>query len=282
MIYFRVYIENYDGATRDLSMVEDGAYWRLLRHYYSTELPIPLDSDKVARICKAITLEERAAIEAVLDRFFIRQDDGWHNKRADEEIDVSRTARANGSRGGRPAKTETETGTVTGSETEQVTQTVTQSGTGSGHPSNHLTTYPPNHLALQPSSQVPSASAAPRGRAKPTETGPTWEAYSQAYLARWNVVPVRNARVNGQLASLVRCIGAAESPDVAAFFVRHNRAHYVQAKHSTSLLARDAEGLRTEWATGRQVSETEARQGDRTMATGNAFGALIEEAQSHG
>lgn len=277
MIYFRCYIENYDGDTRDLSMMEDGAYGRLLRHYYSTELPIPLDSDKVARICKAITLEERAAIESVLDRYFIRQPDGWHNKRADTEINVANTARANGSRGGRPGnKTEDETQTITGSQTKTATGSETQTITGTGHPSSRLAFNPTTPSTSQPSNQLPSA----RSRSRPAETGATWEAYCGAFKSRYGVDPVRNARVNGQLASLVRCVGATEAPGVAAFFVAHNRSVYVQAKHSTSLLARDAEGLRTEWATGTRVSETEARQADRTMATGNAFGALIDAARA--
>lgn len=280
MIYFRCYIEAFDGATVDISMLEDGAYNRLLRHYYRTEQALPLNSDRLARICKAITLEERAAVEAVLDRFFIRQDDGWHNERADHEIAVSKTARANGSRGGRPSEQETEdiTGTKTGIETGRKTETRTGSETGSGHPSSlsTKTILPP----LQPSNQPPSADAPRRGRKGGGDTVPTWEAYSQAYQHRYGIEPVRNARVNGQLASLIRCVPVAEAPDVAAFYVRHNRAQYVAAKHSTSLLARDAEGLRTEWATKRQVSETEARHGDRTMATGNAFALLIEEARA--
>ncbi len=282
MIYFRCYIEAFEGATVDLSMLEDGAYNRLLRHYYRTEQSLPLNSDRLARICKAITLEERAAVEAVLDRFFIRQPDGWHNERADHEVAVSQTARENGSRGGRPAepttghKTGSETEVITRKETGSITGSETGQGGGSGHPSSLLTktilstTQPPN--------QLPSARA-PRGGPK-AETVETWEAYSQAYSQRYGVAPVRNARVNGQLSSLVRSVGKVEAPAVAEFYVRHNRAVYVQAKHSTNLLARDAEGLRTDWARGRGVSETEARQADRTMATGNAFGPLIDAAKA--
>lgn len=282
MIYFRCYIEAYDGATVDVSMLEDGAYGRLLRHYYRTEAPLPLNSDRLARICKAISLEERAAVESVLDRFFIRHDDGWHNERADHEIAVSRTARANGSRGGRPSEAETEvgTGTITGSQTVDVTGSVTGVGTGSGHPSSlsTKTILPPS----QPPNQPLSADASPRGGRKtpPTDTTATWDAYRGAYANRYREEPRRNARVNGQLATLVRAIGKDEAPDVAAFYVRHNRADYVKALHPTSLLARDAESLRTAWATNRRVSDTEARQADRTMATGNAFGPLIDEARA--
>lgn len=286
MIYFRCYIEAYDRATTDLSALEDGTYYRLLRHYYKAEAPLPLDSDKLARICRAITLEERAAIAAVLDRFFIRQSDGWHNERADHEIHVSRTARENGSRGGRPsAETEHETGneteTATESQTEDRTDAEAKDGTGSGQPINQNNPF--NLSTSQPSTQPPSARATRSGRkTPPCDTSDAWSAYSDAYAKRYGEAPVRNARVNGQLANLIRCIGKDEAPKVAAFYVGHNRATYVQAKHPTSLLIRDAEGLRTEWATNRRVSETEARQGDRTMATGNAFAKLLEEADRGG
>jgi uncharacterized protein YdaU (DUF1376 family) len=278
MIYFRCYIEDYDDATSDLAPLEDGMFFRLLRHYYRTELPLPLDSDRLARICRAIALDERAAIAAVLDRFFIRRPDGYHNERADHEIEVSKTARENGSRGGRPsAGTEARTGSETGSETGCETQPQTGEGTGTGQPVNQ--NNPSNLLTSQPSTQPPSADAARRGARKPSETGETWESYRQAYADRYGEDPVRNQRVNGQLASVVRCVGAAEAPAVAAFYVRHNRADYVKALHPASLMARDAESLRTAWAANRTVSDTEARQADRTMATGNAFAPLIEQAR---
>lgn len=275
MIYFRCYIEAFESATVDLSMLEDGAYNRLLRHYYRTEEPLPLNSDRLARICKAITLEERAAVSAVLERFFIQMEDGWHNERADHEIEVSRTARSNGSRGGRPAESATgdRTGIETGSQTGRETETQTGAGTGSGQPSSlsTKTILPPS----QPSTQPPSARAARGG-----VTVEAWESYRSTYFQRYGVEPVRNARVNGQLASLVRSVGEVEAPAVAAFYVRHNRADYVRAGHTTNLLAKHAESLRTEWARGRAVSDTEARQADRTMATGNAFAPLIAAAKA--
>jgi uncharacterized protein YdaU (DUF1376 family) len=282
MIYFRCYIENYDDATADLSALEDGIYFRLLRHYYRKEQPLPLNSDRLAGIARAIRLEERAAIETILSRFFTRESDGWHHERADHEIAVSKTARANGSRGGRPSEQEDEekTGGETGLITGRQTEPRTDQQTGSGHPSSLLTKTTLQNLL--PSQPIPLPDdAARRSARKPGETNATWEAYRGAYSTRYGADPVRNGRVNGQLASVVRCLGS-EAPDVAAFFVRHNRADYVKALHPTSLLARDAESLRTAWASNRSVSETEARQADRTMATDNAFAPLIAQAKARG
>lgn len=61
-------------------------YTRMLRRYYLTEAPLPADMAQVARLVGARQPEEVAAVEAVLGEFFTMQDDGWHQKRADENI----------------------------------------------------------------------------------------------------------------------------------------------------------------------------------------------------
>ncbi len=136
-----------------------------------------------------------------------------------------------------------------------------------------------------PSAAASAAPAAERpergdGKAKPeSATAETWDAYSAAYLRRWHAAPVRNARVNSQVVQFVKRIGAQESPGVAAFYLGSNRGLYVSAKHPVNLLLRDAEALRTEWATGHHGTETQARQVDQTAATGNVFANLIAEAE---
>lgn len=126
---------DFQADTMALSMMEQGAYDRLLDYYYATEQPIPLNPERAAIICRAVTLEERAAVSAVLDQFFTRETDGFHNKRADRELAAAQTARDNGGKGGRPKKTQVKTETQTESKTGDVTQTLT----GTGHPptTNH-------------------------------------------------------------------------------------------------------------------------------------------------
>ena len=94
------------------------------------------------------------------------------------------------------------------------------------------------------------------------------------------MAPVRNATVNGQLANLVARLGAEEAPAVAAFYVRSNNSRYVGAGHSVGMLLMDAEKLRTEWATGRQTTATQARLADRAQSNLNAFAPLIAEAEA--
>lgn len=107
-----------------------------------------------------------------------------------------------------------------------------------------------------------------------------WNSYSDAYYLRYQSEPVRNAKVNGQMAQLVGRLGAQEAPHVAAFFVGHNSQLYVRDMHPVGLLLRDAEKLRTEWATNRQMTATKAQQADKTATNFGAFQGLIEEAEA--
>lgn len=126
---------------------------------------------------------------------------------------------------------------------------------------------------------------APKSRAKrepkaPAPSAETWTAYANAYRFRYGVDPVRNAAVNGQVAQLVARLGADESPLVAAWYVGHKNQFYVSAGHSVGMLLRDAEKLRTQWATNRATTQTEAMQADKTAANFNAFAPLLAEAKT--
>lgn len=94
-----------------------------------------------------------------------------------------------------------------------------------------------------------AAAKLPTPAGQPRQTTPTWIAYSEAYQKRYNVPPVRNSSVNGQIANFVKRIGPESAPAVAAFYVSDNRSDYMKAHHQFSLLLRDAEGMHTAWAT---------------------------------
>lgn len=133
----------------------------------------------------------------------------------------------------------------------------------------------------------PSSVPPPAGRpteksttAKIPETVPTWDAYAKAYHDRYGVAPVRNAKVNGMLANLVKRLGQQEAPLVAAFYLRHQGRNYVLKLHSVDLLLHDCEKLRTEWATQTQMTSSRADQQDRTQANYDAFAPLIAEAEA--
>ena len=121
----------------------------------------------------------------------------------------------------------------------------------------------------------------PKKPKKPEEPEPltrqTWGAYCDAYYLRYGAEPVRNSTITGQLAQFVKRIGKDESPHVAAFYVHHNNQFYVTKMHSVGVMLSDAEKLRTEWATKRTVTNTQARQIDRKQSTAAVFDQLMQE-----
>jgi uncharacterized protein YdaU (DUF1376 family) len=106
MHYYQFNIGDYAKATRHLSNLEDLAYRRLMEIYYDTEKPLVNDVDKLARLINM--RENKAEIEVVLSDFFTLSDDGFSQKRIDEEIQnynaKAYIARVNGKKGGRPKK----------------------------------------------------------------------------------------------------------------------------------------------------------------------------------
>ncbi len=87
MNYYEHHIGDYAEATAHLSFVEDAAYSRMIRKYYSLEGPLPADMRAVQRLICARTEEERAAVETVLSEFFTLESDGWHQSRCDAEVE---------------------------------------------------------------------------------------------------------------------------------------------------------------------------------------------------
>lgn len=102
MNFYKHHIGDYAAATAHLTMVEDGAYRRLIGIYYRDEKPLPLEVPAVQRLAGARDELERAAVSVVLHEFFEQGEDGWHSKRCDREIaafheleEVSADRRAN-------------------------------------------------------------------------------------------------------------------------------------------------------------------------------------------
>ncbi|HEY5805048.1 MAG TPA: DUF1376 domain-containing protein [Lysobacter sp.] len=152
MNYFELYPGDYLRDTTRLSLIEHGAYLRLLMAYYAEEQPLPGDVSELFQIVGAISSADKAALKKVAERFFPVGEDGLRrNGRADEEIEKAQkriaTARANGSKGGRKANpagnptgspAQNPPGSPTGNPldplegTQRVTQSDTQRGTHSG------------------------------------------------------------------------------------------------------------------------------------------------------
>ncbi len=125
--------------------------------------------------------------------------------------------------------------------------------------------------------EKPEKPTATRTSASPPENGgEVWEAYAKAYHDRYGVDPVKNGKGAALACKLVDRLGP-EASYVAAWYVRHNGEYYVKRAHDFAVCVGDAEKLRTEWATGRMVTATQARQADRTQSNANA----VEEVKAY-
>jgi uncharacterized protein YdaU (DUF1376 family) len=202
MNYFELHIGDLTEATAHLSMVEDGAYGRLMRKYYATERPLPADVKAVQRLVGARTKEEREAVGAVLAEFFDLQEDGWHQARCDAEIaayqekaadrDEARQQEKERQRRARERRKQAfamlrEHGVVprwdtTSRELEEMLSRVT--GTSKNEPVTLPVTR--DNTASQspvPSPQYPELASASSARASPTPAGDACRAMRQAGLA---------------------------------------------------------------------------------------------------
>ena len=136
------------------------------------------------------------------------------------------------------------------------------------------TSYSPSTLTLPSSSDSDSLFKSCEGVQTPRGHGTTiatWDEYRGAYQKRHGDTPVRNQMINGQLAQFVKRLGAQEAPLVAAFYLTHNDQFYVRAMHPVSLMLRDAEKLRTEWATGQRMTGSKAREIENRQHTSDAI-----------
>lgn len=80
------HVGDYIRDTVGLSMLEEGAYTRLLDQYYARELPLPREKAQLYRLARATTAAERKAVDAVIAQFFLPSPDGHRQSRADREL----------------------------------------------------------------------------------------------------------------------------------------------------------------------------------------------------
>lgn len=86
-------IKTFNNATRHLTRVERSLYRDLIELYYDTEQPLPADDfDRLARRVLAVSEEEKAALQYVLDEFFVKTGNVYSHDYCDETIEKFHTA----------------------------------------------------------------------------------------------------------------------------------------------------------------------------------------------
>lgn len=106
MHYYKFNIADWNLGTAHLSLVEEAIYFRLINHYYDSELPIPLETQSVFRRLRMAS--ESVIAQQIIDEFFIKTDKGYIHERCDvllkEYRKTAKNNRSNGAKGGRPRK----------------------------------------------------------------------------------------------------------------------------------------------------------------------------------
>lgn len=95
-------------------------------------------------------------------------------------------------------------------------------------------------LSSKPSDAATASPAAPKSAKKkePAETTPVWEAYAVAYESRYGIPPLRNAKVNAALKSIVSQVGVERSPELVRHYVSLG-GFYEQRSHDIGVLMSD-------------------------------------------
>ena len=99
MHYYQFNIGDYASHTRNLSLLEDLAYRRLLDEYYLHEQPL---NPSVALVARHIGMQgHEDEVKFVLETFFEPTDFGWVSNRANQEIEHFRAKSEQASRAGK-------------------------------------------------------------------------------------------------------------------------------------------------------------------------------------
>lgn len=97
--------KDYAAKTSTLTLAEDGAYRRLLDHYYLMDGVVVANATLLLRVCRALDEAEKAAVLSVLGQFFVERDGYYRHERADVELEKRAELRekraAAGSKGGK-------------------------------------------------------------------------------------------------------------------------------------------------------------------------------------
>lgn len=85
-VYFRFFIDDYLRDAEELSIMQTGAYMRLMLWYYARAKPIPNDLPRIYARTRAKSTEDEISVRWVLEEFFRLDGNVWRHKRIDEEI----------------------------------------------------------------------------------------------------------------------------------------------------------------------------------------------------
>jgi hypothetical protein len=90
-------------------------------------------------------------------------------------------------------------------------------------------------------------------------SGNLWNSYRDAFVTRYQVEPVRNARVNKNLCTLIDRVGEEAAKELVKFYLTHNDSYYLKRQHDISLCLQHAESLHTQMQRGQPITGSDIR-----------------------
>jgi hypothetical protein len=129
---------------------------------------------------------------------------------------------------------------------------------------------------------APPAPKPAKPKKKPEEppTAEVWQAYCDAFYARYGIEPDRDAKVNAQLSQVLRRYGTENAPHIARFYLSLNHRQYLEKRHSIGLFLLDSESIRTNWKLGQGVTAAQAIEGDKQAQQRNVLNRVLAKIQS--
>ena len=137
-------------------------------------------------------------------------------------------------------------------------------------------------LELEPVADKPPMTAKPKSNTPNPANAETWQAYRAAYLQAYGVEPLRNAKVNGQIANFVKLVGEDKAPHIAAFYVSHPNQWYRTKGHDFGTLLANAQALATDWQRNTRTTSVQTRQQEKTAANMESHKGAIEILKAKG
>ena len=262
-VWMPLYIGDYLSNTSRLTTEQHGAYLLLIMDYWVNGR-LPDDDAALANITK-LAPDRWLATRPIIIKYFHTENGELIQNRIESEKGKAEYL----------SKIRSVAGSKGGSKTQANNQANAQANEQHG-----LTPSPspsPSPLPSPPQPPDPDKPTALPVEKKEVVTRETWASYAKAYEQRYNSPPVRNASVNAKLAQFVARIGIEESPNVAAFYVFHNNGFYVSQGHPVGVMLKDAEKLRTEWATNTQITGTRAKQVDQKQANLSVYQEVAKQ-----
>jgi uncharacterized protein YdaU (DUF1376 family) len=93
--YYRFFVGDYVRDAGHLSLLEHGAYRRLIDLYMVGAAPLPFDMPHLYRLLHATSKEEQAAVQVVVEEFFKMDGPVLRHKRCDRELSWQRKLKEN-------------------------------------------------------------------------------------------------------------------------------------------------------------------------------------------